>query len=219
MSAQIPDTMPISDLLKSTGYDCPESLQGKTFTEATSGGGGGNISLEANKEVSILANGIIEITPTKGKDGMKKVTANVNVGGSGGEGNISIEANKEVTISENGTTVINPSAGKDAMEKVTVNVNVPSSGGGSSGGGGAFRYFDGRNSGYTGMPKGFWVIGKNQTSGGAHCLVVTDSSSVTDPYVKPILSVTSDKLNIDENYREEFSEVTEAVVVAALGAQ
>lgn len=172
MSARIPDTALLSDLLKPTGYDCPERLQGKTFDESTTG-----------------------------------------------EGNISIEANKEVTISENGTTVINPSAGKDAMEKVTVNVNVPSSGGGSSGGGGAFRYFDGRNSGYPGMPKGFWVIGKNQTSGGAHCLVVTDSSSVTDPYVKPILSVTSDKLNIDENYREEFSEVTEAVVAAALGAR
>ena len=81
MSAQIPDTMPLSDLLKPTGYDCPESLQGKTFTEATSGGG--NISLEANKEVSITANGIIEIIPTKGKDGMKKVTANVNIGSSG----------------------------------------------------------------------------------------------------------------------------------------
>ena len=81
MSAQIPDTMPLSDLLKPTGYDYPESLQGKTFTEATSGGG--NISLEANKEVSITANGIIEIIPTKGKDGMKKVTANVNIGSSG----------------------------------------------------------------------------------------------------------------------------------------
>lgn len=81
MSAQIPDTMPISDLLKSTGYDCPERLQGKTFEESTTGGG--NISIEANKKVSITTNGIVEITPTEGKDGMKKVTANVNVGGSG----------------------------------------------------------------------------------------------------------------------------------------
>lgn len=173
MSARIPDNMLLSDLLKATGYDCPERLQGKTFVESTTG-----------------------------------------------EGNISIEANKEVTISENGTTVINPSESKDAMEKVTVTVNVPTSGGGSSGGGssggGAFRYFDGRNSGYTGMPIGFWVIGKNQTTGNAHCLVVTDSHSVAESYVKPILSVTSDKLNIDENYREEFSEVTEDVVVAAL---
>ena len=41
MSAQIPSTMLLSDLLKSTGYDCPEELQDKTFAEATSGGGGG----------------------------------------------------------------------------------------------------------------------------------------------------------------------------------
>lgn len=167
MSARIPGNMLLSDLLKSTGYDCPERLQGKTFDESTTG-----------------------------------------------EGNISIEANKEVTISENGTTVINPSEGKDAMEKVTVNVNVPSSGGG----GGAFRYFDGRESGYPGRPKGFWVIGKNQTNGSAHCLVVTDSSSVSEPYVKPIKSVTSDRLSIDPYGRETFPEVTEDVVLAALGA-
>ena len=35
MSARIPDTMLLSDLLKPTGYDCPEELQGKTFAEAT----------------------------------------------------------------------------------------------------------------------------------------------------------------------------------------
>ena len=81
MSAQIPETKTLKDLLKPTGFDCPEELQDKTFTEATSGGG--NISLEANKEVSITANGIIEITPTSGKDGMKKVTANVTVGSGG----------------------------------------------------------------------------------------------------------------------------------------
>ena len=81
MSARIPDNMLLSDLLKATGYDCPQRLQGKTFDESTTGEG--NVSIEANKEVSILANGIIEITPTKGKDAMEKVTANVNVGGSG----------------------------------------------------------------------------------------------------------------------------------------
>lgn len=47
------------------------------------GGGGGGADLEDNKEVLITSNGIVEITPTKGKDGMKKVTANVNVGGGG----------------------------------------------------------------------------------------------------------------------------------------
>ena len=81
MSARIPDHMLISDLLKPTGYDCPERLQGKTFEESTTGEG--NISIEANKEVSITANGIVEIMPTKGKDAMKKVTANINIGSSG----------------------------------------------------------------------------------------------------------------------------------------
>lgn len=53
------------------------------FNKLVEQGGGGGADLEDNKEVSILANGIIEITPTDGKDGMKKVTANVNIGGSG----------------------------------------------------------------------------------------------------------------------------------------
>lgn len=169
MSARIPDNMLLSDLLKATGYDCPQRLQGKTFDESTTG-----------------------------------------------EGNISIEANKEVTISENGTVVVNPSEGKDAMEKVTVTVNVPESGGGSSGG--AFRYFDGRESGYDSNPTGFWVIGKNQTKGYAYCLVTANSSSSEAEYVQQIRSITSDKLSIDQYGRETFSEVTEDVVAEALGA-
>lgn len=37
MSAQIPDTMLLKDLLKATGYDCPDALKAKTFKEATAG--------------------------------------------------------------------------------------------------------------------------------------------------------------------------------------
>ena len=33
MSAKIPETMLLSDLLKPTGYDCPEELQGKTVSQ------------------------------------------------------------------------------------------------------------------------------------------------------------------------------------------
>lgn len=33
MSAQIPETMLLSDLLKATGYDCPEKLVGKTVAQ------------------------------------------------------------------------------------------------------------------------------------------------------------------------------------------
>lgn len=174
MSARIPDNMLLSDLLKATGYDCPERLQGKTFEASTTG-----------------------------------------------EGNISIEANKEVTISENGTTVINPSEGKDAMEKVTVTVNVPTSGGGSGGGssgGGAFRYFDARKSGYSSSPLGFWVIGKNQVSGNAHCLVLSGERSVDSGLcVQAITSLTSKGLAVSDYNRETYPEVTEDVVAAALG--
>ena len=86
MSARIPDHMLISDLLKATGYDCPQRLQGKTFEESTTGEG--NISIEANKEVTISENGTTVINPSEGKDAMEKVTVTVNVpesgGGSGG---------------------------------------------------------------------------------------------------------------------------------------
>ena len=84
MSATIPESMRLNDLLKATGYDCPVDLQGKTFDQATEGGGA---DLEDNKTVSITENGVVEITPSEGKDGMKKVTATVNVSG-GGSGNI-----------------------------------------------------------------------------------------------------------------------------------
>ena len=175
MSARIPDNMLLSDLLKATGYDCPQRLQGKTFEESTTG-----------------------------------------------EGNISIEANKEVTVSENGTVVINPSEGKDAMEKVTVTVNVPESSGGSSGGGssgGAFRYFDARKSGYSSSPLGFWVIGKNQTSGTAHCLILSNGRSVDSGLcVQSITKLTPDGLAVSDYNRETYPEVTEDVVFAALEA-
>lgn len=41
MSATIPESMRLDDLLKATGYDCPVDLQGKTFDQATEGGSGG----------------------------------------------------------------------------------------------------------------------------------------------------------------------------------
>ena len=77
MSARIPDTMLLSDLLKSTGYDCPEDLKNKTFKQATSGG---EADLETNHEATIKADEYtqpVEITPAEGKDGMEKVTVTV----------------------------------------------------------------------------------------------------------------------------------------------
>ena len=83
MNAQIPETMLLSDLLKPTGYDCPEDLQGKTFEEATTGGGG-DIDIETNKSLTISQNGTVVIDPSEGYDVMKKVTATVNVPTGGG---------------------------------------------------------------------------------------------------------------------------------------
>lgn len=77
MSAEIPNGMLLSDLLKATGYDCPETLQSKTFKQATAGAG---IDLEANKAVTINVGEYsqpVEVTPTEGKDGMAKVTVTV----------------------------------------------------------------------------------------------------------------------------------------------
>ena len=74
MSAKIPNSMLLSDLLKSTGYDCPENLQGKTFKQATAGAG---IDLEANKAVTLNAGEYtqaIQIEPSDTYEAMEKVT-------------------------------------------------------------------------------------------------------------------------------------------------
>lgn len=107
-----------------------------------------------------------------------------------------------LAVTENG--VYTAPSGK-AYSPVTVNVPSVS----------AFRYFDGRVSGYADMPMGFWVIRKDQTSGDAHCLITTNST--TNNSVKAIKKLTSEGLMVDEYGREIFPEVTEDVVVAALG--
>ena len=75
MSANIPETKLISELLKPTGFNCPEDLTGKTFAEATSGGG--DVELEDNKSAAINVTAYtspVVVNPTEGKDAMKKVT-------------------------------------------------------------------------------------------------------------------------------------------------
>lgn len=75
MSATIPDTMLLKDLLKATGYDCPDALKTKTFKEATAGDVPSD--LDDNKTASINASTYtqpVEVTPSEGKEGMKKCT-------------------------------------------------------------------------------------------------------------------------------------------------
>lgn len=126
MSANIPETKLVSELLKPTGFNCPADLEGKTFTEATEGGGGGGADIEDNKSASINVSAYtvpVVINPSEGKDAMKKATVTLtNIPSSA-----DIETNKAVTITENGTVEITPTSGKDAMAKVTATVNVSSS--------------------------------------------------------------------------------------------
>ena len=129
MSAQIPETMLLSDLLKPTGYDCPEELQGKTFEEATTGGDA-KISTNTDKTVDVSTyTEPIEIEPAEGYDATKKVTLTLDNIPSGAD----IEANKAATIDVSTYTEpveITPTEGKDGMAKATVTLsNIPSPGG------------------------------------------------------------------------------------------
>lgn len=89
----------------------------------------GSSKLENNKAATIDASTYTEpvvITPSAGKDGMKKATVTLSNIPSGAD----LEANKAETIdvSDYSTPVeITPSSGKDGMEKVTVTLeNIPS---------------------------------------------------------------------------------------------
>ena len=76
MSAQIPETMLLSDLLKATGYDCPEELQGRTFAEATAGG-----DVQTNKATTIDVSAYTEpvvVKPGTGYESMQKNTVTLS---------------------------------------------------------------------------------------------------------------------------------------------
>ena len=82
MSAQIPDTMLLSDLLKSTGYDCPADMQEKTFAETTAGG-----DCQTNKSATIDVSTYtepVEVEPAEGYESMKKATVTLTNIPSGG---------------------------------------------------------------------------------------------------------------------------------------
>ena len=78
MSAQIPETMLLSDLLKPTGYDCPEEFIGKTFAEATIGG---DVKVSTNTDATINVSEYTEavvVEPAEGYDATKKVTVTLS---------------------------------------------------------------------------------------------------------------------------------------------
>lgn len=78
MSAQIPETMLLSDLLKPTGYDCPEAAIGKTVAEVISGG---DVKVSTNTDATIDVSAYTEavvIEPAEGYDATKKVTVELS---------------------------------------------------------------------------------------------------------------------------------------------
>ena len=78
MSAQIPETMLLSDLLKPTGYDCPAEFLGKTFAEATTGGDA-KISTNTEKTIDVSAyTEPVVVEPAEGYDATKKVTVTLD---------------------------------------------------------------------------------------------------------------------------------------------
>ena len=54
MSAIISSDVQMKEILKATGFDCPQGMENKTFEEATSGGGGSGITVEP---ITITQNG------------------------------------------------------------------------------------------------------------------------------------------------------------------
>lgn len=102
-----------------------DTQTGKTFSKDTAG----TVALEANKTETIDASQYaapVEITPSAGKDGMKKVTVTVSNIPNASD----LEDNKAAAIDVSTYTEpveVTPTQGKDGMKKVTVTLsNIPS---------------------------------------------------------------------------------------------
>ena len=79
MSAQISDKVMMKEVLKATGFDCPQGMENKTFEQATSGGGssggGATITKKLNaKEIRTSAESEQAITPPEGYNGFSEIT-------------------------------------------------------------------------------------------------------------------------------------------------
>jgi hypothetical protein len=109
----------VSEILKPTGFDCPEDLKGVSFNEAVSGG---DEKPEQEKSVTITENGDSTVTPDEGKT-LKQVNITTAVPVP------SIEETKEVTVDVStytGPIEITPSAGEDGVAKIVLTLtNIP----------------------------------------------------------------------------------------------
>ena len=84
MSATISGKVMMKEVLKATGFDCPQGMENKTFEQATSGGGssgggssggGATITKKLNaKELRTSVESEQAITPPEGYDGFSEIT-------------------------------------------------------------------------------------------------------------------------------------------------
>ena len=95
MSATISDKVMMKEVLKATGFDCPQGMENKTFEQATSGsGGGGSGSGITVEPITITQNGTT--TAPSGK-AYSRITVNVPLSAVGVKMEI-IQTDKLTTI-------------------------------------------------------------------------------------------------------------------------
>ena len=75
MSATISGKTMMKEVLKATGFDCPQGMENKTFTQATSGSGGATIAKNLTaKTIRASVEGGQAVTPPEGYDGFSEIT-------------------------------------------------------------------------------------------------------------------------------------------------
>lgn len=115
MSAIISSDVQMKEILKATGFDCPEELQDKTFAEATSGGGGSGgggatITKKLNaKEIRTSVERGQAITPPEGYDGFSEITFPSSL-------------MQEIAVTKNQTLEFGTTPTPYFLKKLTVNV-------------------------------------------------------------------------------------------------
>ena len=96
MSAVISDKVMMKEVLKATGFDCPQGMENKTFEQATSGGGGGGSGITV-EPITITQNGT-----TTAPDGKAYSPVTVNVPLS------AVSVKMETILTEKYTTIGTP---------------------------------------------------------------------------------------------------------------
>lgn len=106
----------MSDVIKTTGFPVPEDMEGKTFAECVSGGGGGDITVEA---LSVTENGVYEAPTGKA---YSPVNVEVPVPALADNHQVTLDVSNYATPVE-----ITPPSGKEGFKKATITLtDIPS---------------------------------------------------------------------------------------------